>query len=105
MNYLATKRVLRRLKREFSPEKPTLWVGKNGVNLDLVEEAKKQLEGRQVVKVRLHRIVLQSAEEVAHLLAIETEGEIVEVRGRSFILYKPPRRDWEAKENPDNGES
>jgi RNA-binding protein len=105
VNYLATKRVLRRLKREFSPEKPTLWVGKNGVNPDLVEEAKKQLEGKEVVKVRLHRIVLQSAEEVARLLAIETKGEIVEVRGRSFILYKPSKRDWEVNENPDNGES
>ena len=89
---MTTERVLRRLKREFSPEKPTLWIGKNGMTPDLIEEAQRQLESREVVKARLHRTVLQSTEEVARLLATETGGEIVDIRGRSFILHKPLRR-------------
>jgi len=105
VNQLTTKRVLRRIKREFSPEKPTLWVGKNGLTPDLIEEAQRQLESREVVKLRLHRTVPQSAEEMARGLANQTRGEIVEVRGRSFILYKPLKRDWKEEENPGKEES
>jgi len=102
---LTTERILRRLKREFSPGKPTLWIGKNGVTPDLIEEARRQLESREVVKAKLQRTVLQSTEEIARDLAAETGGEIVDIRGRSFILYKPLRREWGTKENPSNEES
>jgi len=102
---LTTKRILRRLKRDLSPEKPTLWIGKNGVTPDLIEEARRQLESREVVKARLQRTMLQSTEEIARVLATETGGEVVDIRGRSFILYKPLRRVWGTRENPSNEES
>ena len=105
MSPLTTKRILRRLKRDLSPEKPTLWIGKNGVTPDLIEEVQRQLENKEVVKVRLQRTMLQSTEKIAHALATETGGEIVDVRGRSFILYKPLRRVWGTRENPSNEES
>ena len=100
MKPLATKKILLRLRREFSSEKPTLWIGKNGVTPDLVEEVQKQLESREVVKARLHRTVPQSTEEIARILATETGGEIVDIRGRSFILYKPLRRGMGTREKP-----
>jgi RNA-binding protein len=102
---LTTKRVLRRLKREFGPEKPTLWIGKNGVTSDLIQEAQRQLESREIVKARLQRTVPQSTREIARVLATETGGEIVDIRGGSFILYKPPRREWETREKPRSEES
>lgn len=105
MSPLTTKRILRRLKREFGTEKPTLWIGKNGVTPDLIEEVRRQLESREVVKVRLQRTTLQSTEEIARDLATETAGEIVDIRGRSFILYKPLRREWGTKESASNEES
>jgi RNA-binding protein len=75
------------------------------VTPDLVEEVRRQLESREVVKVRLQRMMLRSTEEIARELATETGGEIVDIRGRSFILYKPLRREWGTKENPSNEES
>jgi len=102
---LTTRRMLRRLRSEFGLERPTLWIGKNGLTPDLVEEAQRQLESKEVVKIRLHRTVPQQTEDVARFLATETGGEIVDVRGRSFILYKPPRRDRGTGENPKDEES
>jgi RNA-binding protein len=101
---MTSKHVLRRIRSEFSPEKPTIWVGKNGVTLDLIEQARKQLESREVVKVRLHRSVPQTAEEIARLITVETESEVVDVRGRSFILYKPLVREWKPEKNVGEGE-
>jgi RNA-binding protein len=91
---MTSKHVLRRIRREFSPERPTIWVGKNGVTLDMIEQARKQLESREVVKVRLHQSVPQATEEIARLMAAETQSEVADVRGGSFILYKPLVREW-----------
>jgi RNA-binding protein len=91
---MTSKHVLIRIRQEFSTEKPTLWVGKNGITPDMTEQARKQLESREIVKIRLQRSVPQAVEEIARLLAAETESEVADVRGRSFLLYKPSGREW-----------
>lgn len=88
---------MRKLKREFSLEKPTVWIGKNGLTPDLIDEAKRQLDNVEVVKVKLHSVIDKSTEEIASTLAEEAGGEIVDIRGRSFIIYKPVKREWETK--------
>jgi RNA-binding protein len=102
---MMSKHVLRRIRSEFSPEKPTIWVGKNGVILDLIEQARKQLESREVVKLRLHGSVPQAAEEIARLIAAQTESEVADVRGGSFILYKPLTREWKPGKNVEESEN
>ena len=94
---MISKRVLRKIKREFSLEKPTVWIGKNGLTADLIEETKRQLDQAEVVKCKLHIIVKASTEEIARTLSAETVGEIVDIRGRSFILYKPVKTERETK--------
>jgi len=84
---LATKRMLLRLRREFAQEKATLWVGRNGLSEDLVSEALRQLD-EELVKVRVQKSVTQSAADLAKVLAETLKAEVVDVRGRSFILYR-----------------
>ncbi len=88
---MSTKRAHRRLKKELNPEKPTLWIGKNGIASDLVEEANRQLQDREVVKIRVHRIVTLPVKEVADTVASKTESTVIEVKGRTLIIYKPNR--------------
>ena len=85
---LATKRMLLRLRREFAQEKATLWVGRNGLSEDLVSEALRQLDEEELVKVRVQKSVTQSAADLAKVLAETLKAEVVDVRGRSFILYR-----------------
>ena len=85
---LATKRMLLRLRREFAQEKAILWLGRNGLSEDLVSEALRQLDEEELVKVRVQKSVTQSAADLAKVLAETLKAEVVDVRGRSFILYR-----------------
>ncbi|MEM2104619.1 MAG: YhbY family RNA-binding protein [Candidatus Bathyarchaeia archaeon] len=89
-----TARVKRCLKREMGKEKPTVWVGKARISQELIEEVNNQLENRETVKVKILKNALQDAKagEIAAEISRQTEAELVEVRGHTFILYKRRRR-------------
>ena len=74
-------------------EKPTVWVGKSGVSEGLIEEVSKQLDARRAVKVKVQRSLLAryTVREVATIVAEKTGAELIEVRGRTFVLYRRKR--------------
>jgi len=80
----------RRIKRELSEEKPTIRIGKNQVSKEILKEVEKQLELKEVVKIKILKSALQGnkAKEIASRIAEETEATLVEVRGHTLILYK-----------------
>ncbi len=82
------------MKREFSSEKPTVWIGKGLVSEDTIKEIEKQLEKRETVKVKILKAALKEAKaaEIAAEVSKRTEAELVEVRGHTFILYKRRRK-------------
>jgi RNA-binding protein len=84
----------RRLKREFSGEKPTVWIGKGRVSQEVVKEIGRQLEKRETVKVKILKSALQEAKatEIATEISRRIEAELVDVRGHTFLLYKRRRR-------------
>ena len=90
---MATKGQRLRIKREFSAEKPTVWIGKNGITKEAVGEVSKQLEIREVVKVKVLKspLKVKSAAEIAKRLAKETDSILIEVRGHSLILFRKRR--------------
>jgi len=66
-------------------------IGKQGVTPSLVEEIRKRLRAKQVLKVRVNRNALRAgadkrkvAEEVAALVG----AEVVDVRGSTFVLAR-----------------
>lgn len=70
----------------------TLRVGKAGVNANLVEEARAQLEDHDLIKVRLLRSARAQADDretMAQEIADRAEAELVEVRGNTCVLYRP----------------
>lgn len=87
----------RRIKRELSGERPTIWIGKNQASKEILKEIEKQLERKEMVKVRILKSGLQGdeAKRVASGIAEKTEAALIEVRGHTFILYKRRRKGCE----------
>ena len=77
-----------------SHEKPTVWVGKAGVTEGLVGEVSKPLDAHRAVKVKVQKsaLVERTVEDVAAEVAEKTGAELIEVRGRTFVLYRRRRR-------------
>jgi RNA-binding protein len=84
------KEKLYQLKSEANQIDPILNIGKNGVTDTLIEELSKQIKANRLVKVR----VLKSAEEekdvkaIAEEIASATRSTLIEVRGRTVVLYR-----------------
>lgn len=76
-------------RRSLNELKPTVWVGKNGCTEVVIEEIRRQVKAREVVKVRW----LRNAEiDPAHLAGC-TGTEILDLRGRTIVLSKKGSKD------------
>lgn len=84
----------RRIKREFSSEKPTVLIGKSQFSEGLIKEIVKQLEKRETIKVKVLKTALKDEKttEIASEISKRTEAELIDVRGHTFILYKRRRK-------------
>jgi len=91
---MITPRMKRRIKNELSAEKPTIWIGKEGTSLQILNEISRQLEQREMVKVKVLKSALKEEEtkEIASKIAQQTESTLIDVRGHTIIFYKPRKR-------------
>ena len=80
----------RRVKNRLGGEKPTIWIGKTGVSQELLKEISKQLDKKEMVKIKILKSVLgkDEAKQIALRITEQTEASLVEVRGHTFMLYK-----------------
>ncbi len=80
--------------RQLGDAKPTVWIGKNGATTELVNEIALQLAKNKMTKCKILKSALSEleAKEVASQIAQQTCATLVEVRGHTFILYKPRAR-------------
>ena len=95
-----TTRMKRHVRHVLKDENPTIWVGKDGLTLQLISEIEKQLQQNKIVKVRILPAALQgdnTAQSIAAKAAEQTDSALVEVRGHVFILFRK-RRAVEPKE-------
>ena len=88
---MITRKMKRRIKNELSAEKPTIWIGKEGTSLQILNEISRQLEKREMVKVKVLKSALKEEEtkKIASKIAQQTESTLIDVRGHKIILYKP----------------
>ncbi len=89
----------RHVKHVLKDENPTVWVGKEGLTMQLAGELEKQLQKNRMVKVRILPAALQgdnTAQSIATKAAEQTGAALVEVRGHVFILFRK-RKAVEAK--------
>ena len=89
-----TPKMKQRIKRALRTESPTLHIGKEGATAQIVNEAVKQLDSREMIKAKILKTALHDDEtkNIAAKIAEETDSELVEVRGHTFLLYKQKPR-------------
>jgi RNA-binding protein len=86
-----TTRMKRHVRHKLKDEKPTIWVGKDGLTPSLLREIENQLGKQKMVKIRILPSALQqenTAQTIAVKAAEEVGAALVEVRGHVFILYR-----------------
>ncbi len=79
------KRYLRALA---SKEKAIVQVGKDGLSYNIYDSLKKALLARELVKVSILKTCDEDVREIAIDLSANTSSEIVQIIGRSIVLYK-----------------
>lgn len=91
---MITPKMKRRIKRELSGEKPTIWIGKEGTAPQTMNEVSRQLEKREIVKIKILKTALkeEEAKTLATKVAQQTESTLIDVRGHTFLLYKRRKR-------------
>ncbi len=87
---MITPKMRRRIKRELSSEKPTTWIGKNGATEQVIAEISRQLDKREMVKIKMLKSALRNkeAETMASEIAQQTGANLIDVRGHTMMLYK-----------------
>ena len=85
-----TTRMKRHVRHKLKDEKPTIWVGKDGLTPELSGEIEKQLEKKKMLKIKILKNALQNttAKTIATSAAEQVGAALVEVRGHVFILYR-----------------
>ena len=89
-----TTRMKRHVRHKLKDEKPTVWIGKDGLTSQLSSEIEKQLNKNKMLKVRILKSALQqeTAKSIATKAAEDADAALVEVRGHVFILYRRRRK-------------
>lgn len=91
---MITPKMKRRIKKKLGAEKPTVWIGKEGTTVQILSEIAKQLDKREMIKAKILKTALQDEEvrTIASKVAQQTESQLIEVRGHTFLLYKRKKK-------------
>jgi len=87
---LLKPKIRARMKREMSEEKPTIWIGRNGVTDQLLREVSNQLDRHGIVKMRIQRSALRSEDAMSLIQKIVqgTGSMLIDQRGHAFALHR-----------------
>ncbi|MBC1920673.1 ribosome assembly RNA-binding protein YhbY [Listeria grayi] len=78
----------RYLRKEAHELEPIFQVGKGGVVPTMITQLNDVLEARELIKVSILQNCDVPKEEVAELITSRTHAELVQIIGRTIILYK-----------------
>jgi len=69
---------------------PTIWIGKEGPSQNLIQQVLKQLDARELVKLKLQKSALSNSEteDIAESISKATDSNLIDVIGHTFTLYK-----------------
>ena len=85
---MLTSKQKRFLKSEAHHLKPIFQVGKGGVNENLIKQVDEALEVRELIKVSILQNCEEDKDDVAEAVSKGTDAELVQVIGKTIVLYK-----------------
>ncbi len=67
-------------------------MGKDGMTINLIKTMEDSLEAHELVKVALLKTCPLQVKEAAEEMAAATQSEVVQVIGKTFVLYKRSKK-------------
>ena len=74
---------------------PVIWIGKNGITPSVVEETRKQLKKKGLIKVKFLKSAIENRDrkELAKEIAEKTNSMLIDKVGFVAVLYREIERD------------
>ena len=72
---------------------PVVIIGKDGFKEEVILEIKNGIIANELVKIKLGKNSPQDIEEIISLINDENIGEVVQIVGRSIVLYKQNKKE------------
>ena len=66
----------------------TINIGKNGVNDNVIEEIKRQLEANEIVKLKFAKNIARDKDKYIDDIVSQTRAKLIDVRGHVAVIYK-----------------
>jgi RNA-binding protein len=85
---MLTGKQKRFLRSEAHHLNPIFQVGKGSINENMVKQILEALEARELIKVSVLQSCEMAKDEVAKQLCIGTKAELVQIIGKTIVLYK-----------------
>ncbi len=73
-------------------EKAVYHIGKEGINTNLIDGIDLYLAAHELIKVNLLKTAMISANEAAIDISIHTGSDVVQIIGRTIILYRKSKK-------------
>ena len=80
-----------------NPMEPILHAGKGGISDAMIKQADDALEARELIKGKVLETAPATAREVAEEIAAKVNAEVVQVIGRTFVLFRQKEKDSQIK--------
>lgn len=76
--------------KEVRRQPASIILGKNGITNDFIEEVKRQIKRKKMIKIKALRSVLSEKrmDEIASEIAAKTKSRLLETRGYTMLLSK-----------------
>ncbi|MBQ8522097.1 MAG: YhbY family RNA-binding protein [Clostridia bacterium] len=85
---MITKQQRIKLRSIASTIKPTVWVGKDGFDMQVYEQIKQELFNHELIKITLNPSMDKLDENGLSELAIKTGADVITQIGKKIVLYK-----------------
>ena len=66
----------------------TINIGKAGVNDNVIEEIKRQLEANEIVKLKFAKNIARNKDDYIDEIVTKTRAQLIDVRGHVAVIYK-----------------
>ena len=66
----------------------TINIGKAGVNDNVIEEIKRQLEANEIVKLKFAKNIARDKDKYIDEIVSKTKSKLIDVRGHVAVIYK-----------------
>ena len=66
----------------------TINIGKSGVNENVINEIKRQLEANELVKIKFAKNIARDKDKYIDEIITQTKAKLIDVRGHVAVIYK-----------------